>query len=121
MQTNNLNSITPPFLKKGDQIEIIATARFVSKQTVYDSINIIESFDLKAKCNINFLSKRNIFSDNKINRLNALQNALNSKENKAIFFARGGYGTVQLLDSVDFTPYFLAVAKLILRSINSLN
>ena len=34
MAINNINSITPPFLEKGDLIEIIAPAKFVSKKDI---------------------------------------------------------------------------------------
>jgi muramoyltetrapeptide carboxypeptidase len=103
MQINNLNSIAPPILKKGDQIEIVATARFVSEEIIKNTIETIKSYGFNAKCNIDFPENKDIFSDSKINRRNALQHALNSDVNKAVFFARGGYGTIQLIDDIDFS------------------
>ena len=46
--------------------------------------------------------KKNIFSNTRTNRAEQLQRALNNRESKAVFFARGGYGTIQLIDCVDF-------------------
>lgn len=40
-------------------------------------------------------------------RLKLVQEALNNKEIDAIWFARGGYGSVRLIDQLDFTQFLL--------------
>ena len=102
MPINKPNYNKPKFLKRGDQIEIIASARYFSRKELILAINNIESFGYSVKCDINFDNKKDIFSDSKTNRIRLLQRALDNKDNKAVFFARGGYGTIQLIDYINF-------------------
>lgn len=95
----------PPFLSKNDQVQLIATARSVSKLEIKPAIKIIESFGLKVKYNKKLFDEQNIFSGTKKQRIKELQQALNNTNIKAIFFARGGYGSIQIIDDIDFRKF----------------
>ena len=49
MPINNFDSIMPPFLKMGDQIEIVASAKFVSKEDILDATEVIANYGFKIK------------------------------------------------------------------------
>jgi len=105
MTINNINSIAPPNLKKGDCIEIVACAKFISVKDVADAISIIEKHGFVAKVKPQNFNKHNVFAGTIDQRIEILQHALDNDETKAIFFARGGYGTIQIIDGLDF-DYF---------------
>ena len=105
MTINNMNSIAPSNLKKGDCIEIIACAKSISLSDVSDAVSLIEKHGFIVRLNPQNFDKHNVFAGTIKQRIKILQSALDNEEVKAIFFARGGYGTIQIIDYLDFT-YF---------------
>lgn len=97
--------ISPPPLKTGDKIAIIATARKISPPEMQPAISILESWGLKVVLGKNLYKKEFQFAGTEAERLKDLQNALNDKSIKAILFARGGYGTTQLVGDIIFSDF----------------
>ncbi len=97
--------IIPSYLKQGDTIAIIATARKVSKEELQPAITLFESYGLNVVLGKHIYDSNNQFAGTDINRANDLQWALNHQTIKAIVIARGGYGTVRLMEHVDFTEF----------------
>lgn len=94
----------PPFLKSGDRVIILASARKISKQELCDTISLLESKRLKVCLGESINAEENQFAGSDELRARDLQKAIDDKEIKAVFFARGGYGSVRMIDKVDFTP-----------------
>ena len=105
MPTNSINSAAPPFLTKGDFIEIVAPARYVSKKEIHFATQLIKKAGFNVKINSRLFDKKNIFAGDIESRLNNIQNALDSLDTKAILFARGGYGTIQIIDYLNFEKF----------------
>lgn len=95
----------PQALKIGDKISIISTARKISLEEVQPAINLLTEWGLEVVLGENLFAEDHQFAGTKVQRLADLQQALNNKEIKAIFCARGGYGTVQLIDEIDFSDF----------------
>mgnify|MGYP001222873387 CR=1 FL=1 len=95
----------PQALKIGDKISIISTARKISLEEVQPAINLLESWGLEVVLGVNLFAEDHQFAGTKAQRLADLQQALNNDEIKAVFCARGGYGTVQLIDEIDFSHF----------------
>src|SRR5690606_37978402 len=95
----------PQALKIGDKISIISTARKISLEEVQPAINLLTEWGLEVVLGENLFAEEHQFAGTKVQRLADLQQALNNKEIKAIFCARGGYGTVQLIDEIDFSDF----------------
>ena len=95
----------PSYLKKGDTIAIIATARKVSKEELQSSITLFESFGLTVILGEHIYDSNNQFAGTDANRAKDLQWALNDQTIKAIVIARGGYGTVRLMEHINFTEF----------------
>ena len=96
----------PPFLKSGDRIIILASARKISKQELNDTISLLESKGLKVCLGESINAEENQFAGSDELRARDLQKAIDDKQIKAIFFARGGYGSVRIIDMVDFFFFF---------------
>src|ERR1700733_3746671 len=97
--------IRPPYLKEGDAVALISTARKVSRFEVKLAIQILESWGLHVQAGKNLYKSENQFAGSDEERLSDLQKALNSKTIQAILFARGGYGTVRIVNSVDWKRF----------------
>ncbi len=96
--------IRPDYLKTGDTVVIVSTARKVSKAEVKIAIDLLTSWGLNVQTGKNLYKFQNQFAGSDEERSGDLQRALNSKA-KAILFARGGYGTVRIIDSIDWKRF----------------
>jgi muramoyltetrapeptide carboxypeptidase len=97
--------ITPPFLKKGDKIGIVAPAKKVIRQEMETGIGILESWGLEIELGKNLYNTHNQFAGTDQERTEDLQRMLDSPEIKAIICARGGYGTIRIVDKLDFSEF----------------
>lgn len=95
--------VFPEYLNSGDQVAIIATARKVSKAEIKPALDILNFWGLKTLTGSHLFKEENQFSGTEIQRIEDLQWAINHPEIKAVFCARGGYGTSPLLDSIDYS------------------
>lgn len=101
---------TPPYLKTGDTIAIVAPAGILKNReaTVQKAKKLIESWGLKVVLGKNMFNQNNHFSATDDERCQDFQDALDDKNIKAIWAARGGYGSVRILDKLDFTKFKLS-------------
>jgi len=97
--------ITPAFLKPGDKVGIVATARKVSPEEVEPAIKTMESWGLEVITGAGLYLAENQFAGNDDQRASDLQRMLDDPEIKAIICARGGYGTVRIIDQLDFSAF----------------
>lgn len=95
----------PPFLKKGDKIGIIAPARKISKEEIQSAIDIFNAWGLEVVLSKNLFNADNQFSGTENERAEALQIMLNDDSISAIISARGGYGTIRIIDKIDFKNF----------------
>lgn len=95
----------PAYLKQGDSVAIVATAKKIQQGEIDGAINLIESWGLKVKLGANLYNADRQFSGTVEQRLTDLQWAIDAPEIKAVLFARGGYGTVHLVDHLDWTMF----------------
>lgn len=98
-------SIRPDLLKKGDKIAIVATARKISPQELDASIKLFKSWQLEPLIGKSIGLEDNQFAGNDEERAKDIQHFLNDKDIKAIFCARGGYGTARIVDKLDFSTF----------------
>tara|TARA_Y100000991_G_scaffold184590_1_gene148455 strand:- start:5626 stop:6540 length:915 start_codon:yes stop_codon:yes gene_type:complete len=105
MNKEQYNILTPPYLKQGDKIGLISTARKISKEELQVAIEHIESWGLKIKFGKNLFNSYHQFSANDNRRAKDLQTMLDDDNIKAIICARGGYGTVRLIDKINFSKF----------------
>ena len=94
---------TPPFLKKGDIIGIAATARKISAQELAIAVKLIENKGYQVQFSPNLFAIENQFAGNDQQRKSDLQYLIDDKNVKAILIARGGYGTMRIIDEINFS------------------
>jgi muramoyltetrapeptide carboxypeptidase len=97
--------IIPPFLKFGDKIGICATARFVTAEGIQPSLNHLKNWGLEPVLGNNIFKKHFQFGGMDEERAEDFQYFLDNPDIKAILIAKGGYGTVRVIDKIDFTNF----------------
>jgi muramoyltetrapeptide carboxypeptidase len=95
----------PPYLKAGDTIAIVAPSGILNnrKDEIQRAIALLKSWGLHAIVGKHVFSKDNHFAGTDDERCEDFQNAIDNPKVKAIWCARGGYGTVRILDKLDYT------------------
>lgn len=96
--------MVPPFLKKGDTILLIGTARARNQEALLPAITKLKNWGFKVVSGKNLFKVHHQFAGTDVQRKSDLQWAINHKTAKAILIAGGGYGTLRIIDSVDFKP-----------------
>ena len=97
--------IQPNYLQKGDTVAIVSTARKIASDQIIAAIKLLEKWGLNVVIGNTIGLKIHQFAGNDEARINDFQQMLNSPKVKAIWCARGGYGTVRLIDQLDFTEF----------------
>ncbi len=99
--------IQPHFLKVGDSVAIVAPSGILKAKTreIKQAIALLKSWGLHAKVGDNVFNQGGHFAGTDTERADDLQKALDNPNIKAIWCARGGYGTVRILDALDYTKF----------------
>lgn len=95
-------SITPPYLKKGDRIAITCPAKKLPKP-MDDAVKLLQSWGLDVVLGETVNASFHQFAGDDDLRARDLQRFIDDDSIKAIIAARGGYGTVRMIDKVDFS------------------
>ena len=94
----------PPHVRLGDTIAIIPTARAIVLEELRDGIALAESWGLKVRLGAGIGRKAFQQAGSGEERAADLQAAINDPDIRAIWCARGGYGTVHLMEHLDLSP-----------------
>jgi muramoyltetrapeptide carboxypeptidase len=97
--------ITPQYLRPGDKIGIVAPARKIVLGEIQAAIKTFEDLGLEVVLGHNLLKSNHQFSGTDAERAEDLQILLDRPDIKAIIAARGGYGTLRIIDMLDFTTF----------------
>ncbi len=98
------NTMKPERLQPGDRIGITAPAGRVPGENVEAAMLYFKRWGLDTCEAANLLGQHYLFSGTDQERANGFQSLLQDASVKAIFCARGGYGTVRMMERVDFAP-----------------
>ena len=97
-------SKVPGFLKPGDRVAITCPAKKLPRD-IGDAVKLLESWGLVVVLGETVDASWHQFAGTDDLRSSDFQHFLNDKSIKAIFAARGGYGTIRIIDSLDFTSF----------------
>lgn len=105
-----MNSKQPQSLQQGDLVAIVTTARKIDRADIQKAIELLEGWGLNAVVGKTIGKADHQFGGTDADRITDFQEAMNNDAVKAIWCARGGYGTVRIIDALDFSK-FLANPK----------
>jgi len=98
-------TIAPAALKKGDTIAFIATARKVEAASLQPAIELFKSWGLHVVMGKSIGKSENQLAGPDWQRATDLQEMLDNPSIKAIVGAKGGYGTVRIIDRINFEKF----------------
>lgn len=95
----------PSPLQKGDVVAIVATARKISKEEIEPALKTLNKWGLQAVLAPDLFDEENQFAGSDAHRAANFQWAIDNELVKAVFVARGGYGTLRIIDKIDFSKF----------------
>ena len=93
-----------PYLKKGDKVAITCPAKKLPGPMT-DAINLLRSWGLEVVLGETITASYHQFAGDDDFRAKDMQRFIDDDSIKAIIAARGGYGTIRMIDQVDFSRF----------------
>ena len=93
-----------PYLKKGDKIAITCPAKKLPKP-MDDAVALLKSWGLEVVIGETVNASYHQFAGDDDLRAGDLQRFIDDDSIKAVIAARGGYGTIRIIDKVDFSKF----------------
>jgi muramoyltetrapeptide carboxypeptidase len=97
-------AIVPSYLQTGDTIGITCPAGDISLPEIQPAMTQIESWGFKVLVGATVGQKDFIFGGTDAERTADFQKMINDPSIRAILCARGGYGSIRIVDNLDFEP-----------------
>lgn len=94
----------PEYLKRGDRIRIISPSGKVSKDKVLQGIELLHDEGFEVITGRHVFDRHFQYAGTDQQRAADFQEAINDVETKAIICARGGYGSIRIIEKLDFSP-----------------
>lgn len=97
--------IIPEYLKKGDTIAIAAPARKISPEEMEPALQFLQESGYQVYYDERLWAAEHQFAGSDEVRSQYIQDLLDRPDIQAIWCARGGYGSVRIIDRLDFTTF----------------
>ncbi len=95
--------IVPPFLKKGALVGLVSPAGKIAESEIIKAENFLDSYGFRHIRAPHVSDSWHQFSSTDKKRASDFMEMLQNHEVEAIWCSRGGYGSIRLLDSIDFS------------------
>jgi len=96
----------PPKLKTGDKVSIISPAGKIDRQIAERGAELLRQQGLMVEIGFHAFDTDDLFAGSDVDRADDMQKALNDKSIKAIFFTRGGYGSLRTHLRLNWSSFF---------------
>jgi len=96
--------LTPSYLKPGDTVGILCTARAIQAEDLKPSIELLKSWGLNVKLGNTIGKQDHQMGGTDAEKIADIQAMIEDDRVQCIWCARGGYGTVRIIDKIDFAP-----------------
>lgn len=94
--------IIPKRLKKGDLIALVTPGSPVTEEQLAGSVTKLEELGFRTTYNDSVLSEYGYFAGTDQERANELMEMFSREEVNGIWCVRGGYGSIRILDLLDY-------------------
>ena len=94
-----------PFLHQGSTIGIVAPARMVKEEEMQYAIDWLKEKGLVPVYDERLFAQHHIFAGDDSFRAAVFQEYLDNENIEAIWLARGGYGSIRMIDQLDFNKF----------------
>jgi len=100
-----IRSVIPPYLKKGDTIGITAPAGHITLEEIQPAMQRIESWGYRVRVGDTIGKKDFTFGGTDDERRDDFQQMLDDPKIKTILSARGGYGSIRIVDRLQWDKF----------------
>ncbi len=97
--------LRPPALIPNDQIRILTTARKVSLKEIQVAKNWLEGLGYEVRLGATIGIEDHQYGGTDTDRIRDFQDALDDHQTKAIWFARGGYGSIRISEKINWDKF----------------
>lgn len=99
--------VRPPYLKSGDTVAIVAPSGVMKNRMadIQRAQDLLSSWGLHSVLGEHLFAESNHFAGTDQQRCADFQKAMDDPTISAIWAGRGGYGTVRILDQLDYTKF----------------
>ena len=94
-----------PYLQTGDTVVIVTPAKKIEESYITKAIQLLESWGLHVEVGAHALGSHYYFSGTDAERAEDMQWALDHPTAKAIICARGGYGSVRIIEELNYKTF----------------
>jgi muramoyltetrapeptide carboxypeptidase len=98
-------AIIPPYLRKGDTIGITSPGGFITADEIQPALKRIKDWGFEVSIGTTIGKRDNTFGGTDDERAADLQRMLDDKNIRAIMCARGGYGSIRIVDKLNFKKF----------------
>lgn len=95
----------PAFLLRGDAIGLAASARKINASELQPALDLISQAGFLSFVPDGFFATHGPYAGDDLHRANILQYLWNRSDLHAVLFARGGYGSVRMVDLLDWNAF----------------
>ena len=95
----------PVSLKKGDKVGVVCTARSIEIEKLEFAFDTLKKWDLEPVIGKSVGAVHDQYAGTDKLRADDFQSMLDDNDIKAIICAKGGYGTVRMIDFIDFNRF----------------
>jgi muramoyltetrapeptide carboxypeptidase len=97
--------VVPHYLRAGDWVGITCPAGYITEKEIQPCVIRMEEWGLRVKAGSTVGKKDFTFGGTDAERMADFQQMLDDPSLKAIMCARGGYGSVRIIDRLDFSRF----------------
>lgn len=94
-----------PYLNKGSKVALAAPARMITTEEMHYGINWLKEMGFVPVYDNRLFAQHYIFAGDDDFRATVFQQYLDDEDIEAIWIARGGYGSIRIIDKLDFTRF----------------
>lgn len=95
----------PPYLQAGDKVALVSPAGIIEPEYIENAIQVLRSWDLNPVAGKHATSRHGYFAGTDDERLEDMQWALDDEDIRAIFCTRGGYGSIRIVEQLDYSMF----------------
>jgi len=96
----------PSYLKPGDKVSIVSPAGKIERQIAERGAELLRQQGFRVELGTHTFDQEGVFAGSDVARAADMQRALDDKSIKAIFFSRGGYGSLRTHMLLNWSSFF---------------
>lgn len=95
----------PPYLQPGDKVALVSPAGIIDSEYIENAVQVLRSWELNPIIGMHATSQHGYFAGTDDERMKDMQWALDDDDIHGIFCTRGGYGSLRIVEKLDYSKF----------------